>query len=373
MHPQGRYVCYPERKTYSLEKPKVVRKVVPYDEEDVEVQKKKPAILHLIIWLLILGLLAWWFLDWLKKKMANKGRVIVAVNSSAPRLAALSRPANNLTKALAVIDHIQVLPSGQGKGWINISNTNQTIDLLGLRNASPRLPQIVADARVPVDQYQKVRFHISKIVAEDGQGAKVVHLPGNNIEFEAPFSVSAKKDLVTTIVLDIPLDESLRDALDEAGRPVKVFAPVINYETKGDSQVTTSPNKRLNFQKQGVVQGTGTVSMDASGQVDKGVGIASTTPLKVDKGKVVIPSTKGIVEEPKPFPNFVDRAFQPQTEVPLPALPVAPGTQGIVPAPPCPNTLPLVDNVELADVAEFLQFKAYPALIHGKYNRTAHK
>lgn len=388
MHPQGRYVCYPERTTsrvfkenYTLEKPKVVRKVAPcLDEEEVDGKKKKTGILPWIIWGLILALALWWFFDWMKKRQTtNKGRLIIAITSNAPRLAALSRPGNNLTKASAVIDHIQVLPTGQGKGWTNISNSNQTIDLLALRNAASRAPQIITDSQVLAGQYQKARFHISKVTAEDVQGSKFVYLPGNNVEFEIPFTVSVKKDVTTAIVLDIPLDESLRDAVDETGRPVKVFAPVIYYESKGDSQVSTTPNKRLTFQKIGVVQGQGTVSMDVNGQVEKGTGIPQNIPLKVERGKVfVVSAIKGLADTIKgrvDMPDFVDRTARVQPESPPTSFTPQPDSTT------SNGSIQLVDDADVGVTGEGQvegessqgNWKAYPALLHGKYNRGLHK
>ena len=280
--------------------------------------------------------------------MGNKGRVIVAITSSAPRMAAPGRSANNLTKAVATVDHIQVLQVGAGaKGWINVASTNQNVDLLALRNASPRIPQIVADTQLPVGQYQRIKFHISKITLEDNQGNKAVYTPSNNVEFDAPFTVTAKNDTATTVVLDIPLDDSVRTAVDDNGRPTKVFAPVINYENRGDSQVTTA-NKKLAIQKLGVLQHQGNVAMDVNGQMDKGNGIAPDSSMRIKDGKVILADDL----RPQP-PSFVP---------PLGPGPAQPPEQVVSEIPGGP---------QISDMAELLNtpWKAKPALLNGKYNR----
>lgn len=365
MSSQRRYVCYPDGELRRSPNVAPSRKIET--EEDGEYKKKKFSFWPLI-WILFLALAAYWFYKWLKNMQSvNKGRVIIAVNSSAPRLASNLKIGNNLTKATAVIDHIQALPSSQGKGWINVSNTSQTIDLLALRNASPRLPQIISDTQVPIGQYQKIKFNISKVHVEDSQGVKIVYLPSNVVEFDAPFSVASKKDFVTTIVVDLPLDEGLRDATDEAGKAVKVFAPVINFETRGDAQVGTA-NKKLQFQKSGNLQHVGTVGMDLHGQTDKGLGIPISAILKIIKGKVVSANGDGQLFD-RQNPKYVQNAQNGQN-----------GQNQVRPLVPMDNQVINENDDDSQNmpvsvlgtgntIDETSGWKALPAFHHGKYNR----
>jgi hypothetical protein len=350
---QRRYVCYPDE----LKRQYAEHTVAGTRKKDKEKSKGILASIAPLLWLIFIVFALLWLYYYLKKmQTSNRGKVIIAVASSQPRSAAPFRAGNNLTKAMAAIDHIQVLQSGPGKGWQNISNTHQTVDLLALRNPSSKA-QIIADTQLPVGQYQKIKFYISKVMVEDPQGAKVVYLPGNTVEFDAPFSVMAKKDTATVIVLDLSLDESLRDAVDEAGRPVKIFAPVIHYENRGDSQVTTT-NKKLTFQKTGVLQHQGTIGMDANGNVEKGVGIPFGTALKIDKGKVVqqdgSSSSSSVV---KTRTHTLPQDMQDNNGGPLIS---SLGTGGS-------NV-----TVEIEGSGNG-QWKALPAMYHGKYNRYNHK
>jgi hypothetical protein len=336
--------------------------------------------------------------------------LIVAVNSTAPRLGATSKVGNNLTKATAIIDHIQVLPSN-GKDWIDVANNNQTVDLLALRNASPRVPQIVVRSNLPPGEYSKIRFHISKFLTEDVQGSKLTYMPGSNVEFDIPFTATVKKDATSTIVLDIPLDESLKDAIDESGRTVKVFAPVINYESKSDSQVAPSPNKKLVFEKPGTVQAQGTVSMDVNGQMDKGSNgiMTNDSSLRVEKGKVVAsnlvkrfvtpivdmvkqrggPATVYNTSKKDGNNNTVINSNVSPSSYPAQQQDMAPPSSmiSIVPANSFArdgdkrqqlNNLVLLDDADVGIVDEDGEvvpnenlWKAFPAMLHGKYNRVS--
>lgn len=355
------------------------------NKKSLHPEKKKKSS-HGWIWLIFgLALLAFffWWLFYRKKdgydekdkeKDNNKGRIIVAVNSSPTRPSMMLNqllprmnnntnqvqiPTGNLTQAVITIDHIQALPSTPGKNWINLSNTNQNVDLLNLRNASPRVPHVIVDTNIPIGLYSKLKFHINKLSVNDSQGVQTVYLPGSTIEFDVPFKIESRessssdakdnnqkpnskdkgkgqvqeKDIVTTLVLDIPLDESLRGATDENNRPVRVFAPIINYESRGGAQVSTA-NKKLIYQKPGVLLHQGRIGMDVNGHVDLDSGIPRDALIRVEKGKIYIMSPSPL----PPMPPMPPVPPQPQPEpIPTPSPTPQPGPMPMPGPAPTPN------------------------------------
>ncbi len=348
------------------------------EEPDREVKEDKPKNgwwMWIIPLLLLIG--AWMLYRWLSMRNTNNGEVVIAITSSSSRLLD-SAGMSSLTKASLEVDSLQMLPSVPGKSWVSATNGSQTIDLLSLRNAtatgdSSQKPIVLGKISVPAQQYRKLKFHMGKAVAETADGAKLVFTPGNNVEFETAINVGVKKDSVTVIIIDFALDESMRDATDETGRQVKVFAPVIRYQVLGDSQVTTA-NKRLVFQKPGVLQDKGTVGMDVNGLVARGMGIPQGSSIAVNKGKIVVAG-------PTPGPQS-SPSVGPSPQV-APSKKVSPSTyqgppqgqqvqQGQYPPlfPPLSQTFERDASADsYPDLSDVLLPKRVPAFIDGRYNR----
>jgi hypothetical protein len=369
----------------------------------VTTKKSKGSILSMILWLIFLAFLIWLFWRWIMS-MSNskKGKVVIAVTSTQARDNPTATAAiNALKKASISIDHIQMLPATQNKSWVNVSNGSHVIYLLPLHNsaAAAAKPIVVGELSVPPGQYRSIKFHINKMMAEGADGSKLVYTPGNDIEFEAAINVVAKKDSTTVVVLDINLEDSLRDTIDENGKPVKVFAPVIRYQVNGDSQVTTS-SKRLVFQKPGVVLDKGVVSMGIDGTMGKGISIPANMPLVVNKGKVMIssgpqggqvPTSQTPERGPAPFIDFLSPAgpmgknvkpplMKPMGDQAGPYGKDGHGILGNMTFPPLgmqqqqqqqmryPMDGPIVQSYP--DLSEILASpQRTPAFIHGNYNR----
>jgi hypothetical protein len=295
-----------------------------------------------------------------------------------------------ITKAVATLDHIQALPNNPSKNWVTISNGPSKINLLDLKNASPHVPQIITETSIPIGLYQKLKFHINKIEVDDSLGGKTVWPAGHNVEFDLPFKIdqdqskngSGKNDSntannsknngggflglggggksnkngkidgsidnTTVIILDIPLDLSLRDAVDENNRPVRVFIPTINYEARGDAQVATA-NKKLVWTKPGILLSQGKVGMDINGNVEKDYLIPPNSPLRVEKGKIyLIHSGPFPPLPPFPVPNPVPvpgPGPNPVPVVPIPNPPPMPGPPG-----PQPNINPNGNGSNLSNL-----------------------
>lgn len=373
MSESRRYVCHPDyenhynpqnfRKSFNKKTYQQIKRKYDDCEKDVKVavvdedkKTKHKSSWGWLIWLIVLGLLAWWLLSWLKSKMGDKGRLVIAVDSAVPpRLTTRQRAANSLTKANVTIDHLQGYHATQG--WVSLGGGSQTIDLLDLRNgANPQhTPRVILDSRVPVGQYSKLKFNITKVNLEDSQGSKAVITPATTYEMTANFNVSNRKDLATVIVLDIPLDEAIREAEDATNQLVKVFAPVIDIKTQDGSQIDTS-GKRLTIQKPGKATYEGQVGTDIHGIVNRGLNIPQGVPLKVGRdGKLYI-------AQPQPQPQPLPPQPQPQPQ-PQPLPP----PQNFIDRRPFLQQPPEVQIQPEAQ--EYQDMRFIPALFHNKPNR----
>lgn len=374
MHVSSKYYCFPnhdpalDTESDIEHEHRVVHKSMLKQKEELKHQRGNPWWVWLL-WLLLFAFIIWLVISLFKKSETNKGNFVVALAGNRSNLP------GGLTKARAIVGSIQAYQTGKGAHWINLPVNLSTIDLL-----APS-PQVISNSMEPVGQYDKIRINISKINLEDSQGAKTVYMPGHNVEFPIrPAEVKRGPGNAATAVLSsISLVDSVRDAIDESGKNVKVFAPVVAYEILDGAQVDKKGNLDLASAQ---VRGRGNVAMDINGNTRDANGIPRDANLRIEKGKVVIsggplpptpPLPPGPNPDPRSYTNVIPSMVRNTTRPPNVPADInannANNTNNANNQPSQAQSQPGLNAFLTDDNANVLQFRCLPATFNGVHNR----
>ncbi|MFA5763888.1 MAG: DUF4382 domain-containing protein [archaeon] len=200
-------------------------------------------------------------------KNADSGRVVFAIKDAATNM-------NSVTKLNMTVDSVQAY--SKTKGWVTVSSTPKTYDLLELK--AQNKTAVFADTTMASETYEKVRLNVSNITVVKADGEQKAYIPSNSIEIESKVKVDTNK--TSTATFDFIADESLHTTSEGKF----VFAPVIDVETRSNANATvqnSSSSEASVIITGGKTETKSKVGMDIEGNVGIGLGISTNVDILV--------------------------------------------------------------------------------------------
>ncbi len=193
-----------------------------------------------------------------------QGGLVIGITDAAADL-------DTIAKINMTIDKVEV-HSSETDGWVTLSSTPQTFDLLELRDAG----EIVLLARADLEEktFDQVRLNVSKVEIVDAEGTKEAKLPSGELKIDTELNVQSGG--TATAVFDFQADQSIH--VTGSGR--YIFAPVIKVESREAAEATVGADKKVEISG-GTVKTDVEVGMDAQGNVGVGVKIPANAALNI--------------------------------------------------------------------------------------------
>lgn len=198
------------------------------------------------------------------------GRAVFVITDAAANMGTVSSVA-------VTVDSVQVHSASEG--WVTVSSTPRTYDLLQLKAGNDMA--LLADVDLKEGAYEQARLDISSVIVTDAKGTHEAKLPSNELEIVGRLEVDA--NTTSTAKFDFIADESLH----VTGKGEYVMAPVVQMETRQDADVEINSNSDVEVTG-GVVTTNTKVGMDISGNVGVGLGIKANQNLDIEGGKIKI-------------------------------------------------------------------------------------
>ena len=206
------------------------------------------------------------------ERSSAEGRVVFSVTDAAADMEAISEISMKISK---VEMHNNV------EGWVNVSSTPRTYNLLEL-NASGE-SKVLADAKATAGTYNQIRLVVDSISVKTKAGAtKEAKLPSGEIKMNTVLVV--KGGTTSSVNFDFLADKSLH----VTGNGEYIFAPVVKTETKSEANVSVNGSGTVSIGG-GNVDDSNTVGMDLDGNVRIDFQVDSAQKIKLDSnGKIDI-------------------------------------------------------------------------------------
>lgn len=201
---------------------------------------------------------------------AQAGRAVFTMSDKAADM-------GNVSSMLLTVDSVQA--HSNASGWVNVSSTQMTYDLLSLKASGVRA--LLADINLSAGTYEQVRLNISKVVVVDANGSHDAKLPSSELKIVGILVVSP--DSTSTANLDFEVDKSLH----VTGNGLYILAPVIKLETRENATVKVKTGKDVEVGG-GKVRTETEVGMNENGEVGEGKGIPAGANVSIENGHVKV-------------------------------------------------------------------------------------
>lgn len=179
----------------------------------------------------------------------QQGRAVFIVTDAAAEMGSVS-------SIQLTIDRVQV--HSAAKGWVTVSSTPRTVDLLELKAQGKQL--IIADSQLDTDTYTQVRLDVSNVQVRDADGTHEAKLPSNELKLVGELRVESNE--TTSARFDFIADESLH----VTGNGKYILAPVIQFEIRENTVVTTDASGSAVITG-GNIKTNSKVGMNARGEI----------------------------------------------------------------------------------------------------------
>ena len=221
----------------------------------------------------------------------TKGRLVLAITDAAANM-------NEVSSIKVTVDNIKV--HSETEGWVTLSETSQTYDLLQLKNENKL--ELLTDAQLKEGTYNQVRLQISKVVVTDSEVDHEAKLPSNELKINTDLTV---KDNSTSIMeFDFIADESLH----VTGNGKYILAPVIQVEIKENANVEIRDNNKVEVNG-GNIKSNIKVGMNVNGLIDTNLRINKNDVLSInDKGRITIGSDNAMSANSQTSANAGDNS-----------------------------------------------------------------
>jgi hypothetical protein len=199
----------------------------------------------------------------------GNGRVVFTVADKAAEMGSVS-------SVKVTIDSVAVQSATQG--WIDVSSTEKTFDLLALKASGKQA--LLADVNLSNGTYNQVRLSISKVVVTDDTGEHDARLPSGDLKIVGAFD--AKGNSTSVVAFDFIADESLH----VTGNGEYILAPVVHLQTRNDAEVKINSENDVEV-KNGNLKADIKVGMDENGTVGENARIPADVNVSIDvSGKI---------------------------------------------------------------------------------------
>ncbi|MEK6958566.1 MAG: DUF4382 domain-containing protein [archaeon] len=206
-----------------------------------------------------------------KQEIEANGRIVVGITDAKGDL-------NTVTSIMLSISKIEVQAAESTEGWITISSSPQTFDLLLLE--SQQKTELAADANVEAGSYDKVRLTISKVEVTDENGTTEAKLPSNVLKINADLEVNASTTAVAV------LDFNAGASMHKTGDGNYILTPVIRVTTKVNADVNVKVDNSIEI-KGGTARTDNEVGMNAEGEVNIGAKIPDNAKIIIDERGII--------------------------------------------------------------------------------------
>ncbi len=193
------------------------------------------------------------------------GRVVFTLTDNAANI-------SSITSVKVTVD--SVMAHSNTEGWITVSSTPKTYDLLELKNSNNNV--VLADVMLNAGSYDQVRLDISKVVVTDASGYNEAKLPSGEFKVVGNFKVDANS--TTAVTFDFLLDKSLH----MTGDGLYILAPVVRVMSKGDVEITSKGENEVEI-RGGRSDEDKEVGMDERGNVGVGIKIDIDDDVEIDE------------------------------------------------------------------------------------------
>ena len=204
------------------------------------------------------------------QQTGEKGRAVFAMTDDAADMGSVS-------SVKVTVESVSA--HSEADGWVTISSTPKTYDLLQLKAEGSTV--VLADVQLEEGTYQQVRLDISSVVVTDAEGEHDAKLPSGELKIVGQLVVNANS--TSTATFDFIASESLH----VTGNGQYVMAPVVKLETRENAVVELSGDNKVEISG-GRVNTNVKVGMNVDGSVGVGLGIGNNQELSIDGGKVKI-------------------------------------------------------------------------------------
>lgn len=202
------------------------------------------------------------------------GKVVFAISDVAVNMSTISE----INMTISSIDIYN-----QTNGWITVSGTPQTYNLLDL-NAKNQ-SKVFTDFQAPVGTYDMIRLSVNKIVVVTKAGiTQEAKLPSGELKISTTLVV--KDGATSSVNFDFLADKSLH----MTGNGGYIFAPVVKTETRSDTNVTVNGDSTVKING-GNVDTNRTDGMDVNGSVKENFQLNVTDKLDVVNGEIKLGDT----------------------------------------------------------------------------------
>ncbi len=192
------------------------------------------------------------------------GRIVSTISDAAAEMGAV-------TSVKITVDSVKVHSATEG--WVSLSSTPATYDLLAL-NASSR-SALLADAQIKEGSYNQIRLEVSKVMVTDAKGESEAKMPSGEIKIDGEILVRANS--TATANFDFIASESMH----ATGNGRYVMSPVIQLETRENALVNANDQNDVSLSG-GIIKTKVKVGMDLNGKVGVGLGVPLDAKILVD-------------------------------------------------------------------------------------------
>lgn len=204
-----------------------------------------------------------------------QGTLYLTITDAAANMAAIS--AVNMT-----IDKVYLHSATQG--WVTVSSTPQTFNLLALKESGR--PVLLVKANVTADTYDQVWLHVSSVNVTESGRAKSAALPSNEVKMNTTVKVPANANASAAI------DFIASDSLHKTAKQELIFAPVVKVESRSNANVIVAADNAV-YISGGSVDTNITLGMDVSGEMKDNFKVDSNAVLQLNNGVINIQSSAG--------------------------------------------------------------------------------
>jgi hypothetical protein len=193
-----------------------------------------------------------------------QGTAVFSISDMAPDM-------GSVTSIKITVDNVQIHSSAQG--WVNVSTTTQTYDLIQLKNNGNSA--LLANVNLQPGFYDQVRLHVSSATVTNANGTSDAKLPSGDIRFDANVNITSSS--TTSLNFDFLANESIH----VTGNNKYILAPVVHFQSRHDASVTIDSDNNVHVGG-GEVEADTKVGMDVNGNVGVGMEIGSNSTLSID-------------------------------------------------------------------------------------------
>jgi hypothetical protein len=167
-----------------------------------------------------------------------------------------------VSSVIITVDSVEI--HSNASGWVTLSDTPATYDLLALKSSNDQV--LLSNVNISSGTYEQARLIISKVVVTDSNGTHDAKLPSSELKIVGITVVAENETSV------IKFDFLVNESLHVTGSGQYIMAPVVFFESKSSATVNIGSDNTVEV-GDGKVRESTKVGMDENGivGVDKGI------------------------------------------------------------------------------------------------------